>query len=187
MYTRFCASALNHLLAQNSWAYERLIRFSGKTVRFDIAPFSLSCTVMPDGSVSTTDHTADAICVISPSLLPRLALNDALALADIKSSGDAALLAEIFYLSKYLRWDAAEDLSRITGDITAERIVQTVQNQRIGTSLVNLAQATAEYWTEEHPLIAKPEQINTFIQQVDTLKDDLARLKLRVMRLSNKD
>jgi len=181
------AAALNHLLAQNDWALTRLRRFAGKTARFDIAPFSFAYTILPDGFLTQaqTDTSADAHCVIAPSLLPRIALKDERAHADIHSEGDAALLAEIFFLSRNLRWDAAEDLSKITGDIAAERIVQAVQTkqQTLRDGALNLSQATAEYWTEERPLLAKPQALKTFISQVDELRDDLARAEQRVKRL----
>ena len=185
------ASALNHLLAQNSWAQPRLLRFAGKTVRFHIAPFSFAYIVLSDGSLQAADSkaSADAVLNIAPSLLPRLLAHDELAHAGIASQGDAALLAEIFYLSRNLRWDAAEDLSRVTGDIAAERIVRTVQSTRVqlGESALHLSQAAAEYWTEERPLLAKPNQLAAFSASVDTLRDDLARLALRVKRLTDKN
>ena len=184
MIPRLSAAALNHVLMQNSWALERIARFGGKTVRFEIAPFSFAYKILPDGRLSDSDETADALCVIAPSLLPRLALRDELAYKDIEGSGDTALLAEIFFLSRNLRWDAAEDLSAVTGDILAERIVQTIQNRNIGASLLNLAQAASEYLTEEKPVLAKPQQIHSFMQQVDTLRDDIARLEQRVARLT---
>ncbi|MCX7192816.1 MAG: hypothetical protein NTY60_04215 [Proteobacteria bacterium] len=188
MIARLSVTALNHLLTQNSWAYARLARFAGKTVRFEIAPFSFAYSVLPDGSLCNDDAAtvADAVCLIAPSLLPRLAANDELAHAEIQTSGDAALLSEIFFLSRNLRWDAAEDLSHLTGDIAAERIVQAVQTRQFGPSTLNLAQAAAEYFTEERPLIAKPQQISSFMQQVDTLRDDLARLEQRVERIIKK-
>jgi len=189
MFAHFSAAALNHLLLQNGWALPRLARFAGKTAQFAIAPFSFTYTVLPDGTLLSADTASniDARCVIAPSLLPRLATHDELAHAAIQSTGDAALLAEIFFLSRNLRWDVAEDLSRVTGDITAERIVQTVQSKQhqLVTSASNLAQATAEYWTEEKPLLSKPTQINTFMQQVDTLRDDIARLEQRIKRLTS--
>jgi ubiquinone biosynthesis protein UbiJ len=188
MIAGLSVAALNHLLAQNGWALDRLRRFSGKTARFEIAPFLFACTVLPDGYLCSAepDTVAHATCIIAPSLLPRLALHDELAHAEIQSSGDAALLSEIFYLFRNLQWDAAEDLSHFTGDIAAERIVQSVQNRQLGQSAINLAQAAAEYFTEERPLIAKPRQISAFMQQVDALRDDLARLEQRVRRLSDK-
>ena len=132
-----------------------------------------------------TAASADALCEIAPSLLPRLALHDEKAHTEIRSEGDAELLKEIFFLSRNLRWDAAEDLSGITGDIAAERIVQAVQNaqQQLRGAAANLSQAAAEYLTEERPLLAKPQQVSAFMQQVDTLRDDAARLEQRIGRL----
>jgi ubiquinone biosynthesis protein UbiJ len=183
------AAALNHLLQQNRWALPRLACFAGRTARFDIAPFSFSFTVLPDGMLTGADTStsADAVCVIPPSLLPRLALHDERAHADIRNEGDAAMLAEIFFLFGNLRWDAAEDLSRVTGDVAAERIVQAVQGgrQQLHDAALNLSQAAAEYLTEEHPLLVKPAQVAGFVQQVDTLRDDIARLEQRVARLKS--
>ena len=187
MFSQPSAAALNHLLTQNSWALPRLARFAGKTVRFDIAPFSFACTILADGSLQSVDTatSVDALCVIAPLLLPRLALHDEKAHTEIRAEGDTALLAEVFFLSRNLRWDAAEDLSSITGDIAAERFVQTVHSTRrqISDAAVNLAQSAAEYLTEERPLLAKPRQVSAFMQQVDTLRDDVARLEQRIGRL----
>lgn len=190
MFAQPSAAALNHLLQQNSWAQQRLARFAGKTARFDVAPFSFAFTILPDGMLRSADlaTSADAVCVIAPSLLPRLALHDEKAHAEVRTEGDAALLTEIFFLSRNLRWDAAEDLSRVTGDIAAERIVQTVQgvNKNLRDTALNLSHAAAEYWTEEHPLLAKPRDIAAFVQQVDRLRDDIARLEQRIRNLSNR-
>jgi ubiquinone biosynthesis accessory factor UbiJ len=179
---------LNHLLAQNSWALQRLARFSGKTVRFEVAPFSFSCRIMEDGSLLVSDAAAgsDARCVIPPSLLPRLAAHDENAQAGTGSEGDSELLAEIFFLSRNLRWDAAEDLSHVTGDIAAERLVAGARDvrQMLRNSAENLFRAGAEYLTEERPLLAKPGQLSAFMVQVDNLRDDLARLEQRINRLA---
>lgn len=187
MFPRPSAAAFNHLLTQNSWALQRLAQFAGKTARFDIAPFSFAYTILEDGSLCSANAAAraDALCVIAPSLLPRLAVHDETAYAEIRSEGNAELLTEIFFLSRNLRWDAAEDLSQITGDIAAERIMQTLQGtqQQLRDTALNLSQAAAEYWTEERPLLAKPQQVSAFMQSVDTLRDDVARLEQRLSRL----
>ena len=184
------ATALNHLLSQSGWALQRLERFTGKTARFDIAPFSFAWTVQTDGTVqmAATDVSPDAVCSIAPTLLPRLALQDEAAFSQIQSTGDAALLAEIFYLSRHLRWDAAEDLSHVTGDVAAERLVQLARakHQQLRDSSLSFTQALAEYWTEEQPLLAKPAHISSFVSQVDKLRDDVARLDLRINRLLKK-
>lgn len=188
MLSQPAVAALNHLLIGSGWALPRLERYAGKTARFDVAPFSFSFTIQSDGTLNAAaqDASADARCVIAPSLLPRLALQDEMAHHEIKSEGDAELLAEIFYLSRNLRWDAAEDLSQVTGDIVAERIVNfaKVGHQQVRDAALNFSQALAEYWTEESPLLAKPPQIAHFVQQVDKLRDDTARLEQRINRLN---
>jgi ubiquinone biosynthesis protein UbiJ len=133
-----------------------------------------------------TAAEADALCVIAPSLLPRLALHDEKARNEIRSEGNTGLLTEIFFLSRNLRWDAAEDLSGITGDIAAERIVHSAQNsqQLLRNAAANLAKAASEYLTEESPLLAKPQRVSAFMQQVDMLRNDVARLEQRIGRLS---
>lgn len=190
MFAQPSAAALNHLLRQNAWAQQRLVRFAGRTARFDIAPFSFAYTILPDGMLQTAEPATspDAVCVIAPTLLPRLALHDEGAHSEVRTEGDAALLTEIFFLSRNLRWDAAEDLSRFIGDIAAERIVQGVQtaNRNLRDAALNLSHAAAEYWTEERPLIAKPRDLADFVQQVDRLRDDVARLEQRVRNLSGR-
>lgn len=183
------AAALNHLLAQNSWAQPRLLRFAGKTVRFNVAPFSFAYIILGDASLQAGDRsaTADVTLDIAPSLLPRLLAGDEGARNAVGTQGDAALLAEIFYLSRHLRWDAAEDLSRFTGDIAAERIVHVVQggHAQLNQGVLSLSQAAAEYWTEERPLLAAAAQLAAFSGAVDALRDDVARLSARVQRLGN--
>ena len=189
MWSQPAVVTLNHLLIQSGWALQRLARFAGKTARFNIAPFSFACTIQDSGTLraAAQEASVDASCTIPPSLLPRLALYDEAAFAQIASSGDAALLAEIFFLSRHLRWDAAEDLSRVTGDIAAERIVQFARasQQQVRDTALNLSHALAEYWTEERPLLAKPAQVAGFVQQADKLRDDVARLEQRINNLDH--
>jgi len=191
MLNRTSAAVINHLLEQSGWALPRLVRYHGRTVRFHVAPFTFSYTILPDGTLAeaAADASADVDCIVPPSLLPRLALQDEKAYTQIESTGDSALLNEIFFLSRNLNWDAAEDLSRFTGDVAAERIVQAARagHKQVRDGALNLSQALSEYWTEERPLVTKPEQIADFAQQVDKLRDDTARLELRIKRLTEGD
>lgn len=188
MLNRSGAAVINHLLEQSGWALPRLVRFHGKTARFNVAPFSFAYTVLPDGYLTeaAADASPDVTCTVPPSLLPRLALKDEKAYSAIDSSGDTALLNEIFFLSRNLDWDVAEDLSRFTGDVAAERIVRTARTggKQLRDGALNLTQAVAEYLTEERPLLAKPGQLADFSAEVDRLRDDAARLEQRINRLN---
>jgi len=181
------SAALNHLLAQNSWAMKRLAQFSGKIMRFDVAPFSIAYVIQPDGSVLTVDSTtpADAVCDIAPTLIPRLSLREESAYSEIRHEGDSALFAEVVALIRELRWDITEDLSHVTGDIAAERIAQTIlgTHHQLRDAAVNFSEAAAEYWTEERPLLVKPGQITEFGNAVESLRDEVIKLEQRLNHL----
>lgn len=179
---------LNHLLAQSGWALQRLAPYSGMSLRFNLFPFSFACTIQADGSLlAAAPGTAEsASFTILPSLLPLLALRDEGALERVEHAGDEGLANEVFFLARTLRWDAAEDISRLTGDIAAERMVQVANgvHRQVHDTALNFLQALTEYWTEERPLIAKPAPLQAFARQVGELQDALDRLEQRIVKLS---
>lgn len=180
---QFSADALNHMLVQNNWALQRLICFAGKTARFDITPFSFAYNVQTDGTLRSADitATADAVCVVTLSLLPRLLLRDEKAFAEICTEGDAALLNEIFFMMHSLRWDAAKDISRITGGNAVKRMLQ--QGQRLHETAETLTRMAADYFTEEHQILVRTQQFSEFMQQLDELRDGVARIDQRIKQL----
>ncbi len=118
-------------------------------------------------------------------MLPRLTLQEDAAYEQVQTSGDAKLVEEVIFIARNMSWDAAEDLSRVTGDIAAERIVQFAQEgKKLATDAAgNLSHALAEYWTEERPLLAKPIQVTDFAQQVGKLRDEVEQIEQRIERL----
>ena len=188
MITHPAITLFNHLLVQSGWALPRLARFGGRTVRFEGVPFLFACTIQEDGALreAAAEVPADATFTLSPTLLPRLALRDEAAIAQIKSAGDAALIEEVLFLIRNLRWDVAEDISRITGDIAAERIVRATGAgaRQARDAALNLSRAAAEYWTEERPLLAAPPQVKDFGRDVETLRAATARLEQRIDQLT---
>jgi ubiquinone biosynthesis protein UbiJ len=90
-------------------------------------------------------------------------------------------------LFRNLTWDVEEDLSRVFGDIVAHRLASGGRAfaawQR--EAVLRLGENLAEYWTEEQPLLARPADIENFCRNVDTLRDDVARLEKRIEHLSS--
>ncbi|HSS46847.1 MAG TPA: SCP2 sterol-binding domain-containing protein [Burkholderiales bacterium] len=183
------AAILNHLLRGESWARQRLETHTGKTARFLVPPFSFTLTVAENGEAKPAEDvaTADVQFTMSPVLLTRLFARDEAAYKEVRIEGDTEFAGAIAYIAKNLRWDPAEDLSRIVGDIAAQRIVNTAHsiNNWGKRSLDSLARSLAEYWTEEQPLIAKTVDVKKFVVGVDALRDDVERLEKRLHKLSN--
>ena len=68
------AAAVNHLLARESWARERLIPYAGKIARLSCPPVVLTLLVQPDGylaAVAESDvHQYDVTISVASDALP---------------------------------------------------------------------------------------------------------------------
>jgi ubiquinone biosynthesis protein UbiJ len=179
-------SALNHVLRASPLAMQRLARHAGRTAAFHVGPVWLAFTVQTTGEVTAALPSAarDLEVRISPFLLPRLAAGEEAAFRDIEMQGDMELAQEISYLARNLRWDAAEDLSKVVGDVAAERIVGGAKALRDWgrEAALRTAQGAAEYWTEESPLIASRVKVAGFVEEVSRLAEAVDRLGKRVDR-----
>jgi len=189
MIERGALAGLNHLLSQQRWAAERLRAFSGQSVEFRCPPFpELRVSIRESGLLDRADTLAAVSLVVTlkPAALPLLIGRDETALKHVDVEGSAELASTVQYLARHLSWDAEEDLSRIFGDVVARGLA--AQGRAFAAwqrdAATRLAENLAEYWTEERPLIARVVDVEKFCREVDTLRDDLARIEKRIERLS---
>lgn len=181
------AGLINHLLRSNSWALEQLSRFSGKTVRFDIAPFRFALTIGGNGEVmpAIPDAIPEATIAATLPLLMRIVTmhEPDMSLAD--TSGDSVLLGEITHLARHLTWDIEEDLSHLFGDPIAHRLATSGKKLLgwPGTALIGIAGALTEYWTEEQPLLARSVDVRRFLREVALLNTEVETLEKRLEKL----
>lgn len=87
-----------------------------------------------------------------------------------------------------MRWDYEDDLSKLVGDIPANKIGAFTQKttKSVKETSANLAEMLSEYWQEEKPMIAKKRHVEEFNSQVDTLSADVARFEKKLTKLSQK-
>ena len=184
------AAVVNHLLRGAAWARAELKAHAGKTARFDLFPAGFSVTVLDSGEVSAAgvDAVAAVTLRLTPGLVLRLAARDESAWQEVDATGDTDFAATINQLARNLRWDVEEDLSRVFGDIAAHRMVETGRIfRRWGNqSAEGVARSFTEYWTEEQPVIVALRELDEFNRDVDTLRDDAARLGKRIEILINR-
>ncbi len=181
---------LQHLISQNSWANAMLQPFAGKSVQFKIASLSTSLVILEDGSLAIAGETniPDAIVTMSLSLALRLMAKDEAAKRLISIEGDTHLAAELAKVFANMRWDYEDDLSKLVGDIPANKFGTLSRNtaKSVKETSINLAEMLSEYWQEEKPMIAKKRHVEAFITQVDTLRADVDRLDKKLAKLSLK-
>ena len=188
LYAQPAVLAINHLLQSEGWARDRLRPFAGKRVLFRAAPLpELRLAIGTEGMVAAAgaDETFDLTLTIKPGALPHLLSGSDALLQHVEISGNADLASTVQFLFRNLKWDFEDDLSRLVGDIAAHRIANTARDffawQK--DALLRTGENLAEYWTEEQPLLARPEEVARFSRDVETLRDDVARLEARINRL----
>ncbi|MDP3087022.1 MAG: hypothetical protein Q8M99_02340 [Methylotenera sp.] len=184
MFKSILTRLLQHLISQNSWTNSILQPFSGKSVQFNSGQMSASVVILENGSLAIAGETnvADAIVTIPPSLLIRLIAKDESAKMQISIAGDTHLASEFAKVFANMRWDYEDDLSKIVGDIPANKIGSITREAvySVKETSINLAEMLSEYWQEENPIIAKKNHLEEFNTQVDTLRSDVARFEKKL-------
>ena len=109
----------------------------------------------------------------------------AAAFSAAKLSGSADFAEAVAFVFRNLQWDAEADLANVIGDIPAHRGMALIKNILAWKmrSAVSFAQNTKEFVSDELQLVVSENEISAFANQVDTLRDDFARLEKRVARL----
>lgn len=185
-------AALNHLLMQEPWAASSLRPFAGKTVRFNVSPLDLSLQVAPDGMVAAAPNDAEPAVTLTVPLAatPNMLVDYASAgqagvMKHVRIEGDAELANTVSQLVQHLRWEAADDLSRIFGDIVAQRMVTGAGRMRDSALQVvrGLRDSVTEYLVEERPTLVRRAELEDMSAGIGIVRNDLARLEKRLARL----
>lgn len=181
-------ATFNHLLNQHPEVRAELAQHAGRRIAIHLPPVELAGVVTSDGWL--------AACEGEPEARLRLKHGVALAqltgrepdLADIVLEGDAELAAEVGRIVRRLQWDATEDLSRVVGDVAANRVQGFVRGLfgikgEIGGRLL---ENWVEHLREEAPLLAKKQDVATFVAAVDELREDADRFDKRLALLQQR-
>jgi ubiquinone biosynthesis protein UbiJ len=180
-------AAINHLLAPESWARDKLAAHAGKVALLDAGVLTVRLKVTADGMVQTAAHddTPNVTIRVKLADLPLIAQNRERAFSYVKVEGDADFANAISQLSQSLKWEAEEDLSKWVGDIAATRIVAGARAafDTVKSTQQKLAENVAEYFLEENPMLVRPQAVTDFAGDVAKLRDDVERISKRIEKL----
>lgn len=182
---------VNHLLARDSGARDRLRAHAGKRIGLTLDWGTLRWRIGPDGlfadlSPGDADTPAELLITIEASRLREaIATHAPLTRSGARISGDAELAQTVSWLMEHLRWDAEDDLARWLGDIPARRIA------RFGRDAAGQlrahwdhVQTDARDWFAQKPrdLVGRPEMA-ALTRDVADLRDAAARLDKQLVLL----
>jgi ubiquinone biosynthesis accessory factor UbiJ len=191
MFSAYAILPINYVLRHESWASKWLLSYQGKSVRICMPPLiDLKMVVLANGEFghSNDNLEADATLSFSPSVLPGLIAHDESAYDAIHIAGDPLFAEDLITICKNLKPSIEQDLGKLIGDIPAHRITQAGENlfQWHIHLVKNISEAFGEYWTEEQPMVVKPNDLRSFSRQTEEIKNDLEMLEIRINRLIQK-
>jgi len=179
---------LNHLLARESWAREKLAPFAGRCARVEAFPFALLLGVAQGGRFEVGTGEPHVTIAVDGAQLPALLFDPQALLRNVRLSGDAEFAQALSQVLQNLRPEPEEDLARFVGDAAAVRIVgflRAVATQ-VREGSTRLTATAADYFVAENPLLITREETEKFSGDVATLRDAVERLAKRLDRLEHR-
>ena len=188
------AKFANRVLGDYPIAQQRLQAFATSRIFVNAAGVAVALRITdigvlePCGSETTPEPTpADLAVSIPLAALPAgiTSGRDALKLATF--SGNTELAALLNELAHHLSWDAEHDLGKIIGEIAAHRVANAARATHEGSreAIKRLGENGAEYLVHEAQILVSRAESRHFQAQLETLRDDIARLEKRIGRLAN--
>ena len=188
---------LNRVIGLDPDAAARLAALHGRTIRIALRGTGMQWIFVPgrDGRlrvVGSLEGQPDCTLAGSPLDLLRASAKAAgaqqLFAGHVQIEGDTELARRFSEVLADLDIDWEEQLSRFTGDIVAHEIGRSVraasgEGARIRRSS---EQILSEYLTEEARLLPHRFEVEDFIADVDTLRDDAERLAARIALLEQR-
>jgi len=179
---------LNHLLARESWAREKLTPFVGRRARIEAFPVLLLLGIAAGGRFEVDEGAPHVTIVVDSAQLPALLLDPKARPRNVRVSGDAEFAQALSDVLQNLRPEPEEDLARFVGDAAAVRIVGFLRAvaEQVREGGARLATTTADYFAAENPLLATREDVDRFAAGVASLRDAVERVAKRLERLENR-
>lgn len=192
--------ALNRVVNDHPEAAEKLAKLEGRSLQLDIRTASIGMRMyVSNGAVevslppkpATQQNRPDARIEAGVGDLMRMAAgqSDAVSMiaSDLRIEGNTDVAQQFQQLLQDAPLDWEGQLAKIVGDVPAYEIGQ------IGKRLFGLAQYAAksffsdgtEYLRDESQDLAWPHEVAQFREDVDNLRDDVARLEARIFQLKS--
>lgn len=164
----FCFLA-NQLLSREAWARARLEGFRGQSFEVRM-PFlgPLRLQVGEGGRIE--EGGVDPAAIVGVGGV----------------TGSTALADELRHLARHLRPDVAEELSKIVGDVAAERMVGAARGllRWQADAARRLAEALADFAIEERGMLVRRAELADLAARLRDLEARLERLAQRADRLA---
>ena len=190
---RALEAALNRAVALDDETQQRLKALNGRAFAIDFSGVGVAMRIAVEndrlqvGPAFAAD--ADLKLRASPASFLAMAFrrseSTALPAGKVEISGDAELARRIEKLARNFQPDIEEAFTRVFGDVIGYQIAQAFKRAFDWSreSAKNLLQDSADFLRDESRDLVAPAEMEQFLDEVDTLRDDTDRLEARIARL----
>ncbi|GGD51552.1 ubiquinone biosynthesis accessory factor UbiJ [Pseudoxanthomonas indica] len=191
---RALETALNRALALDPDTRAALAPLEGRRIQLTLESPPLALEIRVGGGelqVGPVSEIHEADLAVRSSLggllsqLPFLRRDHGAPVGKVRISGDAELARRLQQLASRFDPDWQQPFTAVFGDVIGVQVAQAaraaLQQARDGAQ--RLAENTAEFLTEESRDVVGRAELNAFHDDVDSVRDGVERLAVRVQRL----
>ncbi|NCW89814.1 MAG: hypothetical protein EBV73_04600 [Rhodocyclales bacterium] len=182
---------INRALRDDPWAASRLAAFAGASLRISMAERSLMrYTIEPDGLLAAHEVFGDdepTLSIDLPANAASLFMSHGRqgVIKAAKIRGNIDLANALNEVMDQIRPDPEAFLASKIGDIAAHRVMGFAQAFKQGAEqlVMRLKDQFTEHVAEGQSVIVPTPEVRAFMDDVNTLRNDAARLQQRIDRL----
>lgn len=191
--TAVMEAALNRYLELDPDVRPKLLALTGKVIAIDVTGLEMTLTLtIAEDKVHVMSHyegDVDTRLKGAPLDLLRMTLGQhseqALFAGEVEISGDTETGQKFNRILKQLDIDWEEHLSHVTGDVLAHQLGRGLRSfmqwgQQVQQSL---SMDVGEYLQEESRLLVTQQEVQSFNQQVNILRNAVERIQARLDKL----
>jgi len=184
-------AVINRAVALDPESREQLADISGKIISIELDKLDRRIVMHVDEHrvrlLTQFEGKADATIRGTPTALAQMGLSkdNGPASSGVSFSGDPDLGQRFQHIIDRFEIDWEGELAKLTGDVVAHQVGNTARHffswlKQAGASLEH---TTADYVRHETRSAIGRDELENFLSEVDTLRNDVARIEQRVNRL----
>lgn len=188
---RALETALNHALSLDPEAQAKLSALDGRSVQLHLQGVDVALAVTVQGSrlkVGPAPERSDLRVAATPGSLLSMLLrrqNESLPPGKVEIAGDAELARRLEKLASGFAPDFEEAFARTFGDVIGVPLAKAVREGLVHAreTASHLTQDGAAWLRDETQLAVAPGEVESFLDDVDALRERTERLEARMARL----